>query len=293
MLTVRHDETDVIAGLEAGADDYVVKDAPGEVILGRVRRLIEFRQMSSLAVLNHQLAQVGRLVAGIVHEIRGPLAVIRGNAELLRARFDSGDEDAQWIESILRNSRLLQIRLDHLMATVRNTSADLEIIDLGPLLREAVDLFVKGLPTLDRPIRVELECGTSVPKVQVDPGRLMQVLFNLLGNAYDAVTRASPGGQILVRASSARSDGKAWVTVDVIDDGPGISETYIDRIFEPFFTTRQDGTGYGLYLASEIAKEQGGRLTARNNSGSGATFTTWLPAAEQDAGGPIDPANPA
>src|SRR5579859_7567502 len=73
MLSVRHDDTDVVAGLEVGADDYVVKDAAVEIILGRVRRLIEFRQMSSLAMLNQQLAQVGRLLTGIVHEIRGPL----------------------------------------------------------------------------------------------------------------------------------------------------------------------------------------------------------------------------
>ena len=78
MLTVRDDDTDVLAGLEAGADDYVAKDSAGAIVLGRVRRLIQFRQMSSMAMLNQQLVQVGRLLAGIVHEIRGPLAVIRG-----------------------------------------------------------------------------------------------------------------------------------------------------------------------------------------------------------------------
>ncbi len=85
MLTVRHDDSDVLAGLEAGADDYVAKDSAGAIVLGRVRRLIQFRQMSGLAMLNQQLVQVGRLLAGIVHEIRGPLAVIRGSAEILQA----------------------------------------------------------------------------------------------------------------------------------------------------------------------------------------------------------------
>ena len=84
MLTVRHDDSDVLAGLEAGADDYVAKDSAGAIVLGRVRRLIQFRQMSSMAMLNQQLVQVGRLLAGIVHEIRGPLAVIRGSAEVLQ-----------------------------------------------------------------------------------------------------------------------------------------------------------------------------------------------------------------
>ena len=145
MLTVRHDDTDVIAGLEAGADDYVLKDAPGEIIVGRVRRLIEFRQMSGLTMLNQQLAQVGRLLTGIVHEIRGPLSVIRGNAELLRME-SSGGEQAQWIDSIIRSTRILQVRLDHLMAAVRDSSGEMQLIDIAAaVLHEAVDLFVKDV----------------------------------------------------------------------------------------------------------------------------------------------------
>ncbi|HEV3163111.1 MAG TPA: response regulator, partial [Isosphaeraceae bacterium] len=81
MLTIRGNESDVLAGLEAGADDYVAKDSASEIVLARVRRLVRYRQMATASVLNEQLAQIGRLLAGIVHEIRGPLSVIRGNAE--------------------------------------------------------------------------------------------------------------------------------------------------------------------------------------------------------------------
>src|SRR5207253_3251567 len=109
-----------------------------------------------------------------------------------------------------------------------------------------------------------------------------QVLLNLLGNAQEAIARTSRGGRIVVRTGTAQSQGRLWVTVDVSDDGPGIPEAYIDRLFEPFFTTRGEGTGYGLYLASEIVKEQAGRISARNNRDGGATFTIWLPEAAQD-----------
>jgi signal transduction histidine kinase len=284
MLTVRHDDTDVVAGLEAGADDYVVKDSAGEIILGRVRRLIEFRQMSGLAMLNQQLAQVGRLLTGIVHEIRGPLSVIRGNAELLRMEASPGEEQVQWIDSIIRSTRILQVRLEHLMAAVRDSSGEMHLIDLTSVLREAVDLFVKGMPPGDQAVQVELVCDTRVPMVHGDAGRLMQVILNVLGNAREAISRTGQKGRIVVRTGTSRDDERSWVTIEVIDEGPGIPEAFLDRIFEPFFTTREEGTGYGLYLAAQILKEQSGRITARNNPDRGATFTIWLP----EAGGTAD-----
>ena len=232
MLTVRHDDTDVLAGMAAGADDYVAKDAAAALILGRVRRLIEFRQMSGLAMLNQQLAQVGRLLTGIVHEIRGPLAVIRGNAELLRLTAIPGDDDEKWIESIIRSSRILQVRLDHLMAAVRNGSSEVQVLDLSALILESIDLFVKGLPPGEQPVQIEAAMDASVPKVRVDPGRLMQVLLNLLSNGHEAIARTNGTGRIVLSTGVAQAEGRSWVTIDVTDDGPGVPESYIDRLFE-------------------------------------------------------------
>jgi signal transduction histidine kinase len=282
MLTVRHDDTDIVAGLEAGADDYVAKDSAGEIILGRVRRLIEFRQMSGLAMLNQQLAQVGRLLTGIVHEIRGPLSVIRGNAELLRMEAAPEGEPAQWVDSIIRSTRLLQVRLDHLMAAVRDSSGEMQLIDPSHVLREAVDLFIKGMPPGDKAVSVEQDCDRPLPRVLGDAGRLMQVVLNLLGNAREAIVRSGQKGRIIVRTGTARDDAGSWVTIEVIDEGTGIPEPFLERIFEPFFTTRDEGTGYGLYLAAQIVREQSGRISARNNPDRGATFTIRLPEAKPD-----------
>ena len=287
MLTVRHDDTDVLAGLEAGADDYVAKDSAGAIVLGRVRRLIQFRQMSSMAMLNQQLVQVGRLLAGIVHEIRGPLAVIRGSAEVLLSMNDPRTaRTMQWIDAILRNSQLLQLRLDHLMAAVRNGSSDVQIIDLPPLApRSRSSCSSRGCRRASARSRSNSPATPRCLPVRVDPGRLMQVLFNLLGNAQQALSSSDRGGRILLRAGTAEEDeGGAGLPSTSIDDGPGVPEAYIDRVFEPFFTTREDGTGYGLYLAAEILKEQSGRLTVRNNPEGGATFTIWLPADGSVAG---------
>ena len=277
MLTVRDNDADVLAGLEAGADDYVAKDSPPEILLARVRRLVQFRQMSIVAVLNEQLVQVGRLLAGIVHEIRGPLSVIRGSAELMRLQLSANDPHLQWIEPILRNAQLLQVRLEHLMATVRSGPARVEVIDAAPLAREAADLFLKGTDPRGQQVGIETEFADPLPRVKADAGRLIQVFLNLFGNAHEAITEARARGKITLRAFADRDVDREWVKIEVADDGPGIPEAHLERIFEPFFTTKETGSGYGLYLAAEILNEQGGRLTARNRPGGGACFTVWLP----------------
>ncbi|MGC8639225.1 MAG: sensor histidine kinase [Isosphaeraceae bacterium] len=279
MLTVRHDDTDVLAGLEAGADDYVAKDSAPELILARVRRLIHYRHLVNLTMLNRQLVQVGRLLAGIIHEIRGPLSVIRGSAELLRLTLDPQNADLQWVDSILRGTQLLQARIDHLMASVRSGPPQLQTVEIGPLVLEAVDLFVKGLPPGGRGVRVEAPVDSQCLWVQADAGRIIQVMIDLLSNAYQAITSIRDVGLIEVRIDEVEEDGQAWGRISVTDDGPGIPEIHLKRLFEPFFTTKQSGTGYGLYLAAEILKEQGGRLTANNIPGKGACFAVWLPRA--------------
>ncbi len=289
MLTVRHDDSDVLKGLEAGADDYVAKDSDPTIVIARVGRLIQFRQMSGLTMLNQQLVQVGRLVAGVVHEIRGPLSVIRGSSELLRINLAGDAENEQWIQSIVRNSQILQMRLDHLMATVRTGSTNVNLVDLNELAGETAGLFARGLSPSERGVEVETRLSEVDPLARCDAGRMMQVLLNLLNNARQAVLSARRrSGRVLVRTETVEREGENWALIEVIDDGPGIPESFLERVFEPFFTTRVDGTGYGLYLASEILKEQGGRLEARNNADSGATFTIWL----RSAAG-LEPLEPA
>src|SRR5512135_3650927 len=176
MLTVRDDESDILAALGAGADDYVTKDAPSELLLARIRRLIQYRQMATVAVLNEHLVHVGRLLAGIVHEIRGPLAVIRGSAELMRFHLGPDHPHLQWVDPILRNTLLLQVRLEHLMATVRGGPAAVETVDPAPVVREVADLFLKGTDPRGCRVAIEVHDAESPPPVRTDPGRLIQVL---------------------------------------------------------------------------------------------------------------------
>lgn len=286
MLTVRDNDIDVLAGLEAGADDYVAKDSDPAIVLARVRRLIEFRQLATVAVLNEHLVQVGRLLAGIVHEIRGPLSVIRGSAELMRLHMPTDDPNHQWVDPILRSTRLLQVRLEHLMAAVRGGNGKAETVDPAPLVRESAELFLKGTDPRGNQVKIEIDCDQRLPWVDVDAGRLIQVLLALLGNAHEAILTSGRGGRVSVRAGTVVEQDREWVTIEVADDGPGIPETHLERVFEPFFTTKEKGSGYGLYMASEMLKERQGRLTVRNAPDGGAVFTVLLPVAASLAGAP-------
>lgn len=275
ILTSGPADSFVMAGLDAGADDFMLKDSAPELLLARAKRLIQYRRLAGLAILDRQLVQIGRLLAGIVHEIRGPLSVIRGSAELLRLTLQDRPDELQWVESILRGSSLLQLRLDHLMGAVRTGSSERRAVDLNLLLTEATDLFVKGLPR--EHTRVRLDACHEPARIQCDAGRLMQVIFDLLANAQQAVAARAEKGDIALRTSLVHEESGDWAKLEVVDNGPGIPEVYLNRVFEPFFTTREGGSGYGLYLASEITRELGGRITAANNPEGGACLTVWLP----------------
>jgi signal transduction histidine kinase len=150
-------------------------------------------------------------------------------------------------------------------------------------VREAAELFLKGTDPRGTQVTIEAVCEEGLPHVRADAGRLIQVLLSLLGNAHEAILATRRHGCVTARAGITIDQDREWVTIDVCDDGPGIPDLYLDRIFEPFFTTKEAGSGYGLYLASEILREQNGRLTARNLPEGGACFTVWLPAVTSQA----------
>jgi signal transduction histidine kinase len=283
MLTVRDRREDVLEGLNAGADDYVAKDEAGEVILARVDRLANYRKLASVAVLNEQLAQVGRLLAGIVHEIRSPLSVIRGHAELMQITLGDDPRLSEYLDPILRNCMLLQSRLEHLMAAVRTGPASPSVVTVGPVVREAVDLFARGIDPRRKSLTIEVDVPEDLPSVVVDAGRLIQVLLNLLANAHEAILDGAGQGTVSVTVEPAREGEAEGIRIEVCDDGPGVPPNVLPRLFEPFFTTKEAGSGYGLYLAHEIIREQGGRLEVSNIDDGGACFSIWLPAAPEPA----------
>ena len=279
MLTVRHDDADVIAG-PGGRGRRLRGQGLGPGVGPGPRPAADpVPPTGGHDDAQRQLVQVGRLLAGIIHEIRGPLSVIRGSAELLRLRPQPDDPDLPVgrPDPPRDSSASGPARSPHGRRPRRPPAAP------GP--RPPARDSRGGRPVREGVADPESRCphpgGLRSSAVRRSPCRRRPADP---GADQSADQRPSGDHQRTGRKASSTSASSptgesesSWVKIDVEDDGPGIPETYLARIFEPFFTTKEGGSGYGLYLCSEILGEQGGRLTACNHPGGGACFTIWLP----------------
>jgi signal transduction histidine kinase len=224
-----------------------------------------------------KIAAVGRLAAGIAHEIKNPLATIAGCAEAmqerLRGEFSQADrqeaaEDAAVVEGEAYRCKEI---LEGLLDFSRSQPSEPQPCDLDSLARRAVRLL-RHNPRVDS-MTIELNIAPDLPQPLVNEDQIVQVLLALVLNAADA----APRGRITI---SARRGPHGEAILSVEDDGPGVPREIQGRIFEPFFTTKPtgQGTGLGLAVAYGLVKAHGGQLDLIPQSGRGARFDIVLPA---------------
>lgn len=272
VLIRRHegDLADALARLEQVAND-----------LKRKNHLLETARQN-LADAG-RLASLGMMSAGIAHELNTPLAVVKGLVERLASRPDRSADEAE-VALLLRVVGRLERLSEGLLDMARVRPPQRTPVDLASAVREAITLV-----EIDRGAR-EVRLESSVPEgftLEADPDRLVQVLVNLVRNGVDAIQQAPDGGgRVEIAAEHRVRDGAPWVSIRVLDDGPGIDPAVLSEIFEPFVSTRLDsrGTGLGLAVAQGIVREHDGVLLARNRPGrAGAEFEIMLPAMAQPA----------
>lgn len=225
---------------------------------------------------SEKFAAIGRLAAGVSHEVNNPLMGISGLAYLLlEDKALSFDADTRgMLEMILRESkRAAQITKD-LLSFVRADEGTREQVNLNELIEEVVR--IRGVAHESRGITTVLDLSPGLPVLHAVRGQLVQVLVNVITNAEDAVEERD---RREIRISTSLSGGRCILRVE--DSGPGIPDEHRPRLFEPFFTTKAPGkgTGLGLPLAFTIVERHGGVLSAENVPGSGARFTIELPVA--------------
>ena len=226
---------------------------------------------------SERLAALGKLLAGVAHEVRNPLAGIRSTAQLWQRGVVGLDDES--LDGLVHEVDRLEEIVSRLLQFSRADAQALAPGDLNAVLAEAARL-ASG-PAESKRVRVEVELDPELPLVAMAPPALLQVFRNLTTNAIHAMTN---GGTL--RLMTRRHPSLHAVHAIVADTGSGLAPEAIGHLFEPFFTTKAEGTGLGLAIAREIALAHGGDLLAANRpERSGAVFTLTLPAIRPESNG--------
>jgi len=236
-----------------------------------------------------KMATLGEMATGMAHELNQPLSVIKTAASFIRRKIDRNEELARDILATLTQEidahvdRASKI-INHLREFGRKPEMTLEPVDVGEILKRALDIFSQQLKL--REIEVELDLAPGLPLVLADAGRLEQVFINMLINARDAIEdkwnakSAAParGGKRITLGAHLE---QGHVQVEIADTGCGIPEAVREKIFEPFFTTKPvgKGTGLGLSISYGIIQDCGGSIRAQSTPGEGTRFIITLPTA--------------
>ena len=240
--------------------------------LERVNRELERTQ--NQLIFSEKLASVGRLAAGVAHEIGNPLSAILGYLELLKRHSGLGSEESDLLQRIEKELSRIHRIIRELLDYSRPAREEGEEVLVNEVVSAAVDLVStqKGFPAIETVLRLD----HGLPAVRGSRHQLQQLLVNLILNAVDAMAR---GGRLTI-LTGLHKVGGSEVEIRVEDTGEGIPRENLRRIFDPFFTTREpgQGTGLGLSICSRIVDSMNGRIEVESEPGRGSVFTVILPA---------------
>ncbi|MBW2341652.1 MAG: cache domain-containing protein [Deltaproteobacteria bacterium] len=226
-------------------------------------------------------ASIGRLAAGVAHEINNPLTGILTFTRILQQSKDIGDKNLSHLQKIAESTVRVKNIVKGLLDFSRQTELDREPTDINRLIRAVISAMENQ--ALIKGVSIEFNPGENLPMLTLDRNQFQSVLINLIINALDAMEQ---GSNILIATGislSASDTGAKGVEIAVTDTGCGISPEDLDKVFEPFFSTKEvgKGTGLGLAVSYGIVQRHGGTIRVQSEVGRGTTFTIWLPVKEQ------------
>jgi two-component system, NtrC family, sensor histidine kinase PilS len=232
--------------------------------------LTQVRALEETSRRQDRLAAVGRVAAGIAHEIRNPLAAMRGSIQVLRSEMNGDPGQAELMEIVLRESDRLNHIITDFLTYARPRPVSLADTDLREPLRETFTLLRHSPETRDGHT-IEEDFPDTPVSVQADAAGLRQVFWNLARNALSAMPA---GGRLRVEL---RPTNYSRVRITFTDTGQGMSPEQVERLFEPFSSSTTGGTGLGLSIVYQIIRDHGGTINVRSREGHGTTIIIELP----------------
>lgn len=217
-----------------------------------------------------KLASIGRLSAGVAHEINNPLTTILTTSMLMQEEIDHDDPLYQELEIITSEALRCRKIVASLLEFSRQTNPEKKLYNINKIITACVALTRKQAAFKDLSITQNID--EDIPRTPVDKDQIQQALINLILNALDAT---ESGGKISVSSKFISSDKR--IEIAISDTGKGIDEEVENKIFEPFFTTKEGGTGLGLAITHGIIQRHGGTINVKNRQTQGVTFTISLP----------------
>ncbi|WMW64035.1 ATP-binding protein [Nitratidesulfovibrio liaohensis] len=247
-------------------------------LLVRRMRASDERRIAAFVQMEHtqKLSSIGRLAAGVAHEINNPLAIINEKAGLasdlmeLAKDFPERDRFRALVDAILRSVERCRSITHRLLGFSRRMDVNIEQLDVNDVLKETMSFPEQE--ALHRSITTSVSLDQAMPRIASDRGQLQQVFLNILNNAFAAV----PDGGSVTLATWLRDPDTVGVSIK--DNGKGMSDEVLRHIFEPFFTTKKtSGTGLGMFITYGIIRRLGGDIAVQSKEGAGTTVSVFLP----------------
>jgi two-component system NtrC family sensor kinase len=243
------------------------KNPAENLIWGHVKSETLLKQLA----FNEKMAELGRMSAGVVHEINTPLSVIAAASQLILGEEGLSEFVVEMVERIHSEALRLSAVTRGVLSFARQDEGMESETDVNTVLGEVTSFL--GYEAKKRSVKVVQDFDHRIPMMRLDPGPLKQVFINLIMNALQVMPE---GGDLEIATRLSAQETTASVTV--CDSGPGIAPDVIGRIFNPFFTTKgNEGTGLGLFVTRNIVEALRGEIKAENREEGGACFTLVLP----------------
>jgi signal transduction histidine kinase len=248
--------------------------------------ITEQKKMNEAIIHAEKLASIGRLAAGVVHEINNPLATIAACSEALTTRVEELDnidlhqDFGEYLQIIRDEAFRCKSITNSLLEFSHQRQADKMTGDITHILDQTL-LLIKHHPKLGT-MRIQRDFDESLPPVYVNEGQMKQVFIALMTNAFDAMEEK---GTLTIASRWSATEPERMISVEFTDTGCGIPAQHLQKIFDPFFTTKPlgRGTGLGLSVCYGIISEHGGRIEVDSAEGAGTTFRVLIPPHQEAA----------